>query len=41
MSKKGFFFFFQKFDFYDNGGHFDVFVLSVRGLEVAFFALRT
>ena len=32
---------FQNFDFYDNDGHFDVIFMSVRGLEVAFFALGT
>ena len=36
MSKKVFFSDFQNFDFYDNGGHFDVFFMSVRGQEVAF-----
>ncbi len=41
MCKKVFFSDFQNFDFYDNGGHFDVFFMSVRGLEVAFFALET
>ena len=39
MSKKGFYSDFQNFEFYDNGDHFDVFFLSVCGLDIAFFAL--
>ncbi len=40
MSKKVIFSVFENFDFYDNGGYFDVFYMSFRRRQVSFFCAR-